>query len=88
MILKKKKKNCNCWDWNRLGRPLKILESVEEGLLNKLEITAIASRRKLRLPKKKIYKNTIILNDANKILDFENYDILVELIEKGLQKRF
>ena len=68
---------------------LKILESVEEGLLNKLEITAIASRRKLRLPKKKIYKNTIILNDANKILDFENYDILVELIggESGVAKK-
>ena len=58
MILKKKK--IAIAGIGTVGKGLlKILETVEEGLLNKLEITAIASRRKLRLPKKKIYKNTI-----------------------------
>ena len=53
----------------------------------KIEITAIASRRKQEF-KGGIFKNTIFFSDAKKLLKFHNYDILVELIggEKGVSK--
>ena len=53
----------------------------------KIEITAIASRRKHEF-KGEIFKNTIFFTDAKKLLKFHNYDILVELIggEKGVSK--
>ena len=53
----------------------------------KIEISAIASRRKQEF-NGGIFKNTIVFKDANKLLDFHNYDILVELIggEKGVSK--
>ena len=43
----------------------------------KIEITAIASRRKQEF-KGGIFKNTIFFKDAKKLLNFHNYDILVE----------
>ena len=52
-----------------------------------IEITAIASRKKLKIPK--IYlKKTLIFKDAKDLLEFDNYDILVELIggENGIAK--
>ena len=53
----------------------------------KIEITAIASRRK-REYKGEIFKKTVFFDDAKKLLKFNNYDILVELIggEKGVSK--
>ena len=45
----------------------------------KIEITAIASRRKQEF-KGEIFKNTVFFNDAKKLLKFHNYDVLVELI--------
>ncbi len=53
----------------------------------KIEITAIASRKKQEF-KDDIFKNTVFFNDAKKLLKFHNYDILVELIggERGVSK--
>ena len=53
----------------------------------KIEITAIASRRKHEF-KGEIFKNTVFFCDAKNLLKFHNYDILVELIggEKGVSK--
>ncbi len=53
----------------------------------KIEITAIASRKKQEF-KGKIFNKTVFFNDAQKLLKFHNYDILVELIggEKGVSK--
>ncbi len=53
----------------------------------KIEITAIASRRKQEF-KGEIFKNTVFFCDAKNLLKFHNYDILVELIggEKGVSK--
>ena len=52
-----------------------------------IQITAIASRRKQEF-KGGIFKNTVFFSDAKKLLNFHNYDILVELIggEKGVSK--
>ena len=53
----------------------------------KIQITAIASRRQQEF-KGEIFKKTVFFNDAKKLLKFNNYDILVELIggEKGVSK--
>ncbi len=53
-----------------------------------LKVSAIASRRNFKLPKKKIFENIIILKDAKELLGFNDYDILVELIggESGIAK--
>ncbi len=53
-----------------------------------IEISAIASRRKHKY-KNNIFKNTLFFNDADKLLSFDDYDILVELIggEEGVSKR-
>jgi len=66
---------------------VKILEQFGSELPN-LMVSAIASRKKIKLPKKKIFKDTVILNDAKKLTNFDDYDILVELIggEKGVAK--
>ena len=52
-----------------------------------IEISAIASRRKLKLSKKNL-SNTKIFKDASSLLSFDDYDILVELIggEDGVSK--
>ncbi len=52
-----------------------------------IEISAIASRRKLKLSKKNL-SNTKIFKDASSLLGFDDYDILVELIggEDGVSK--
>lgn len=52
-----------------------------------LNITAIASRRKIKL-NKDVLKNTIIFKDARELLKFDNYDILLEIIggEEGIAK--
>lgn len=66
---------------------VKILEQFGSEIPN-LKVSVIASRKKIRLPKKKIFKDTVILNDAKKLIKFEDYDILVELIggDDGIAK--
>ena len=56
---------------------LKILEVMGNGIPD-LEITAIASRKKINIPKKSIFKNTCIFSDAKEFLKYDNYDIFVE----------
>ncbi len=58
---------------------VKILEQFGAEIPN-LKVSVIASRKKVNLPKKKIFKDTVILNDAKKLTKFDDYDILVELI--------
>ena len=50
---------------------------------------AIASRKKINIPKKSLFKKTTILRDAEQLLEYDNYDILVELIggEGGVAKK-
>ncbi len=52
-----------------------------------LEISAIASRRKFKVESRK-FKNTLIFADAKELIDFDDYDILVELIggDEGVSK--
>ena len=45
----------------------------------KIEISAIASRRKQKFHGS-IFKKTKFFNDAKELIDFNDYDILVELI--------
>lgn len=54
----------------------------------KLEISAIASRRKKKFTGE-LYKKTKIFDDAEKLLKFGDYDVLVELIggEDGIAKK-
>ena len=52
-----------------------------------IELTAVASRRKID-HKKLCFKNFSKFNDAKKLLEFNDYDILVELIggDSGIAK--
>ena len=52
-----------------------------------IELTAVASRRKID-QKKLCFKNFSKFNDAAKLLEFNDYDILVELIggDNGIAK--
>lgn len=66
---------------------VKILEQFGSKLPN-LMVSVIASRKRMKLPEKSIFKDTVILNDAKKLVNFDDYDILVELIggDKGVAK--
>jgi len=54
----------------------------------KIQISAIASRKKRKFLGKS-FKNTVFFDDANELLNFSDYDILVELIggDNGPPKR-
>ena len=67
---------------------LKILEVLKNHAQD-IEITAVASRKRINIPKKFLFKKTSIFNDAEQILKFDNYDILVELIggDDGIAKQ-
>ena len=67
---------------------LKILEVIGNGIPD-IEITAIASRKKINIPKKSLFKKTCIFSDAEEFLKYDNYDILVELIggDNGVAKK-
>ena len=58
-------------------------------MLSDIEITAIASRKKINIPKKSLFKKTCIFSDAEEFLKYDNYDILVELIggDNGVAKK-
>lgn len=67
---------------------LRILE-VLGGNASNVEVTAIASRRKVIIPNKTLFKKTQVFKDAEQLLQYDNYDILVELIggEDGIAKK-
>ena len=67
---------------------LRILEFLGNNVSN-IEVTAIASRRKVNIPNKTLFKKTQVFKDAEKLLYYDNYDILVELIggEDGVAKK-
>ena len=67
---------------------LKILEVLGSNATN-IEVTAIASRRKVNIPNKTFFKKTQVFKDAQQLLEYDNYDILVELIggEDGVAKK-
>ena len=69
------------------GGVLEILQ--KKNFLKKinLNLTAIASRRKIKFNKDAL-KNTIIFKDARELLKFDNYDILLEIIggDEGIAK--
>ena len=67
---------------------LRILEVLGSNASN-IEVTAIASRRKVKIPNKTLFKKTKVFKDAEQLLDYDNYDILVELIggEDGIAKK-
>ena len=67
---------------------LRILE-VLGGNASNIEVTAIASRRKVNIPNKTLFKKTQVFKDAEQLLEYDNYDILVELIggEDGVAKK-
>ena len=67
---------------------LRILEVLGSNASN-IEVTAIASRRKVNIPNKTLFKKTQIFKDAEQLLQYDNYDILVELIggEDGVAKK-
>ncbi len=54
----------------------------------KINISAIASRRKINF-KGPIYKRTRFFSDANKLMEFDDYDVLIELIggQDGVAKK-
>ncbi len=68
-----------------------VVELIKKNSIQKnfgIEVTAIASRREL----KKIdlrFSTTNFFNDAERLIDFDNYDILVELIggDEGISKK-
>ena len=68
-----------------------VLELIKKKSIQKkfdIEITAIASRRKLKKSSLKL-SGIKFFNDAERLIGFDNYDILVELIEemKEFQKK-
>ena len=67
---------------------LRILEVLGSNATN-IEVTAIASRRKVNIPNKTLFKKTQVFKDAEQLLEYDNYDILVELIggEDGVAKK-
>ena len=68
-----------------------VIELIKKNSIQKkfgIEITAIASRRKLKKPD--LGSSSInFFNDAERLIDFNNYDILVELIggDEGISKK-
>ena len=68
-----------------------VIELIKKNSIHKkfgIEITAIASRRKLKKPD--LGTSSInFFNDAERLIDFNNYDILVELIggDEGISKK-
>ena len=68
-----------------------VIELIKKNSIQKkfgIEVTAIASRRKLN--KKSLgFSGTKFFNNAESLIDFDNYDILVELIggEDGISKK-
>lgn len=80
---------------NKLKIAIAGVGTVGKGLLNLLdkyksnnvEVSAIASRKKIKL-KSKIFKNTIFFKDAKDLLSFDDFDVLVELIggDSGISK--
>ena len=67
---------------------LRILEVLGSNASN-VEVAAIASRRKVNIPNKTLFKKTQVFKDAEQLLQYDNYDILVELIggEDGIAKK-
>ena len=67
---------------------LRILEVLGSNASN-VEVAAIASRRKVNIPNKTLFKKTQVFKDAEQLLQYDNYDILVELIggEDGVAKK-
>ncbi len=65
---------------------LELLQKYKNNKIN-LEVSAIASRRKPKF-ESSIFKKTIFLSDAKDLLNFDDYDILVELIggDEGVSK--
>ncbi len=68
-----------------------VLELIKKNSIQKkfdIEITAIASRRKLKKSSSKL-SGIKFFNDAERLIGFDNYDILVELIggDEGISKK-
>jgi len=68
-----------------------VIELIKKNSIQKkfgIEVTAIASRRKIKKPKLGSSSITFF-NNAERIIDFDNYDILVELIggDEGISKK-
>ena len=68
-----------------------VIELIKKNSIQKkfgIEVTAIASRRKLKKPNLG-FSSTNFFNDAEKLINFDNYDILVELIggDEGISKK-
>ena len=66
---------------------LRILEDPKNKTL--FEISAIASRKKLNFSEKKKFKDILLFSDAEKLINFDGYDILIELIggDEGIAKK-
>ncbi len=67
---------------------LRILEDLGSEASN-VEVTAIASRRKVVIPNKIIFDKTCVFRNAEEFLQYDNFDVLVELIggEGGVAKK-
>ena len=68
-----------------------VIELIKKNSIQKkfgIEVTAIASRRKIKKPQFGSSSITFF-NNAERIIDFDNYDILVELIggDEGISKK-
>ena len=68
-----------------------VIELIKKNSIQKkfgIEVTAIASRRKIKKPKLGSSSITFF-NNAERIIDFDNYDVLVELIggDEGISKK-
>ncbi len=80
---------------NKLKIAIAGVGTVGNGLLHLLkkyknkniEVSAIASRRRLNIDEK-YFKNTVLFKDAKYLLNFSDYDVLVELIggDSGISK--
>ena len=80
-------KDCNCWIGTVGKGLLRILEDPKNKTL--FEISAIASRKKLNFSEKKKFKDILLFSDAEKLINFDGYDILIELIggDEGIAKK-
>ncbi len=67
---------------------LRILEALGSDS-SEIEVAAIASRKKVKIPNKVLFKKTRVFRDAEQFLEYDNYDILVELIggDGGVAKK-
>ena len=66
---------------------LKNKNFIEKRIEKKIIISAVASRTPKKILKK-LHKGTIVFDDAKSFLDFNDYDLLIELIggESGIAK--